>query len=392
MHKVLHKLLLLMGIALFVFEVSAYNINKGVKWLQAETTMHVNLPGADGLWNNSFLDALRRWNDATVFKFHVVNEYRNPCNGSDKLNGVDWQDTDCGDELDQALAVTHITWNARTLKLIQADIVFNSNEKWNVYQGNLQRAEGGGWLNDFHRVALHELGHVIGLDHVAQPTNSIMVPTISNLDEIMADDINGVTALYGVSDTNQAPVAAFTVSPLNGTAPLTVTLDASASTDPDGTVSSYAWSSSNGYSATGKVSGLTFYQAGIHTINLTVTDDKGLTSGTTGTVTVTASPALTAKPSATYDASSGILILNDVLAFGRHYYVELKIQSDNAFRIADAHLLLRDDSDNPALYDDVLWKLIIPIALINGDDQAYYAELTNKGDYHFALQKLSRIE
>jgi glucose/arabinose dehydrogenase/PKD repeat protein len=55
-------------------------------------------------------------------------------------------------------------------------------------------------------------------------------------------DLIGGRILRYVYDTdNHPPVAAFTATPRYGTAPLTVTLDAGSSTDPDGDPLSYAW-------------------------------------------------------------------------------------------------------------------------------------------------------
>jgi len=63
---------------------------------------------------------------------------------------------------------------------------------------------------DFRRVALHELGHVIGLDHESGPP-AIMAPNISNLDRLQPDDIAGVNALYGGLDNCEIKPLAFGV-------------------------------------------------------------------------------------------------------------------------------------------------------------------------------------
>ncbi len=71
------------------------------------------------------------------------------------------------------------------------------------------------------------------------------------------------------------PTAALTVSPNTGTAPLTVTLDASQS---EGDILNYQWSTSDGNSLIGQKADLTFENGGTYTITLTVTDDFNQTA------------------------------------------------------------------------------------------------------------------
>ncbi|MEY3219843.1 MAG: hypothetical protein RIT27_1200 [Pseudomonadota bacterium] len=76
------------------------------------------------------------------------------------------------------------------------------------------------------------------------------------------------------SKANQAPFASFNSNLMEKT----VTVDASLSNDPDGTIQSYEWLSSDGQMKSGKTSTFTFEKAGDYSITLTVTDDKGTTS------------------------------------------------------------------------------------------------------------------
>ncbi len=79
---------------------------------------------------------------------------------------------------------------------------------------------------------------------------------------------------------NQAPVAAFAASPAAGPAPLAVTFDASASSDVDGTIVTYAWDFGDGGSAEGGLVEHGFATAGCYLVELTVTDDDGATDAT----------------------------------------------------------------------------------------------------------------
>ncbi len=102
---------------------------------------------------------------------------------------------------------------------------------------------------------------------------------------------NSTEKTITLSKQNQPPQANFTMSPNQGDAPLTVILNASSSFDPDGSITSYQWSSSNGQAANGPNTQFIFNNPGTYTISLTVTDDKGKTAQTTKTVTVAATAA-----------------------------------------------------------------------------------------------------
>ena len=74
---------------------------------------------------------------------------------------------------------------------------------------------------------------------------------------------------------NQLPTAMFTATPLSGDAPLLVSFDGSTSSDPDGTIVSYAWDFGDGNNGTGVTTSHTYNTPGNYTASLTVTDDDG---------------------------------------------------------------------------------------------------------------------
>lgn len=99
---------------------------------------------------------------------------------------------------------------------------------------------------------------------------------------------NTVTVTTG---TNAPPTAAFTATP-NG---LSVAVDGSASTDPDGTIQTYAWKFGDNATATGRTASHTYAVSGTYTITLTVTDNAGATNSATKTTTVAGNAAPTAS-------------------------------------------------------------------------------------------------
>ena len=97
---------------------------------------------------------------------------------------------------------------------------------------------------------------------------------------------------------NQVPVASYSASPTEGGTPLYVAFDASASYDPDGYVSSYAWSFGDGGTGSGRTAAHTYSAAGTYSVTLTVRDDSGDTD--------TAGGHVTAHEAATYAVIVGI--------------------------------------------------------------------------------------
>ncbi len=95
----------------------------------------------------------------------------------------------------------------------------------------------------------------------------------------VADD-DGATAstTHSIEVTapgNAVPMASFTATPESGAFPLSVAFDASGSTDPDGTISSYNWTFGDGHSGSGKTASHTFSTYGTFTVILTVIDNDG---------------------------------------------------------------------------------------------------------------------
>lgn len=87
---------------------------------------------------------------------------------------------------------------------------------------------------------------------------------------------------------NASPVASFTSS----CTALQCSFDGSASSDPDGSITSYAWDLGDGTTASSATASRTYAAAGTYTVTLTVTDNAGATASTATQVTVGATPLL----------------------------------------------------------------------------------------------------
>ncbi|WP_217500784.1 PKD domain-containing protein [Arthrobacter sp. C9C5] len=90
-----------------------------------------------------------------------------------------------------------------------------------------------------------------------------------------------------VTAPNQAPVAALTAE-CKG---FDCSFDGSASSDPDGSISSWVWDFGDGKSGNGRTATHTYTAAGSYTVKLTVTDDKGASNEASTTATPASLPA-----------------------------------------------------------------------------------------------------
>lgn len=123
--------------------------------------------------------------------------------------------------------------------------------------------------------------------------------TLTVTDDVGDNDTAVADVTVVAPPTNQAPRAAFTISP----DALTVSVDGSDSSDTDGTIASYAWDFGDGSTATGSTASHTYSQAGTYDVTLSVTDDDGARGSTTQQVSVTA-PAVNAPPAAAFEVTT----------------------------------------------------------------------------------------
>ena len=93
------------------------------------------------------------------------------------------------------------------------------------------------------------------------------------------------TQTINVSQSNLPPVASFSATPTSGPAPLAVSFDASASSDPNGDPLAYTWEFGDGARASGETTSHTYTQDGTYTAMLIVAD-ASLRDTTTQTITV----------------------------------------------------------------------------------------------------------
>ena len=203
---------LLAATALLPLSVPAF-VLEGPSWPSGTTVMwQVRLkappfPLNDGTpsYDVAFIEAINNWNP--VLGRIQVSGTIGPAGqavAGDNLNTVCFSDTVFGMSFGSStLAVTQyfFTGSPGSETFTEADMLFNNAVVFDCYHGPLQFQPNGFALNDFRRVATHELGHSLGLDHPdthGQTVVAIMNSRESDVELPTADDIAGIQTLYGV--------------------------------------------------------------------------------------------------------------------------------------------------------------------------------------------------
>lgn len=178
---------------LFVLSTNlfAYNL-LGSSW--QNSTAHYDLASSSKTYDVAFIEAMKKWNLKSNFSFtRATAGIFDPCaSNPDRKNSYRFSNNYCGKGWNGSTLAVTVTWSSGG-NTIDTDIVFNSNHKWGIHNGSNNSANG----TDFRRVAVHELGHALGLGHESNKA-AIMKPFITNdIINPLADDLNGLRAIYG---------------------------------------------------------------------------------------------------------------------------------------------------------------------------------------------------
>lgn len=157
-------------------------------------------------FNESAQDALNVWNPYLAH-LHLTAVLASPVtatSGDDEMS-VFFSSTVFGDKFGSGtLAITLLNYRGSAME--ETDTLFNTAYSWDSYRGPLLPD-----VFDFHRVAIHEFGHTLGLDHpdkAGQHVVAIMNSHIGDIDTVQPDDIAGVQFLYTNGPAYQSSVPA----------------------------------------------------------------------------------------------------------------------------------------------------------------------------------------
>ena len=152
----------------------------------------------------AYINAMNSWTTDSTFQY-IVNTSggaSDPCVDptTDSRSGVKFDTVTCSGAFGNSTLAVQQRWFSnsstnlnKTGTIFNNGLLFGQQITWDIYNGPFISGEP-----DFRRVAVHELGHGLGLDHTTI-NPAIMLASVSagsSIESPQVDDLAGVDALY----------------------------------------------------------------------------------------------------------------------------------------------------------------------------------------------------
>jgi len=137
----------------------------------------------------AYLEAMTLWNTYSTFNYTATTNSgaTAPCPSTGN-NSVAFSNTNCSFAFGGTTLAVQQTWFSGSSSS-KTSTIFNNTRQWDIYSGNWNGTA------EFRRVAVHELGHGLGLEHTSA-SPAIMRAIAGNTEIPQADDIAGAAARY----------------------------------------------------------------------------------------------------------------------------------------------------------------------------------------------------
>jgi alpha-tubulin suppressor-like RCC1 family protein len=174
-----------------------------VSWQPGTIPMRIKLPSSPALsdgtsQSGSVVAAMQTWNaqiNTAQFSAQVLTP--TTYDPDDTASDIVMDSTIGGQAFGTGVLAVTLSFRSGNWR-VESDIIFNSAYTWDSFRGGQL-----GNAQDIRRVAMHELGHVLGLKHPDENGQSVAALMNSHvsyspaIDTVQTDDINGARALYG---------------------------------------------------------------------------------------------------------------------------------------------------------------------------------------------------
>ncbi|MGH8046108.1 MAG: hypothetical protein ACREKL_02585 [Chthoniobacterales bacterium] len=199
---------LLLAAGLIIFRAGAETAYNGT-WSDRPVLLAIDMSGAAAgsddeiVLQRAVADAAARWNGVIGRPFFQLLPPGNvPPASENGVNEIYFSSAMAGGPFFAAAAIERDD----SFRRVESDIDLNPSHQWFYYHGPLRHETNGDRIPDLYRVALHEMGHIVGFAHAEPETSpSVMRSHMSDVDDFTAEDLRDAKVIVANLFHKNAP-------------------------------------------------------------------------------------------------------------------------------------------------------------------------------------------